>query len=52
MNAPAILLMVVTILLVWGGLVGSFVALRMLKDPDVNEKELLATMGSAALAED
>ncbi len=52
MTAPAILLMVVTTLLVWGGLVGSVVALRMLKDPDVDEKELLSTMGAAAVNDD
>lgn len=34
MTGPAIILMVVTILIIWGGLVGSIIALRVLPEPE------------------
>lgn len=34
MNAPAVVMMTVTILLVWGGLVASLMALRGSSHPD------------------
>lgn len=38
MNPAAIIMMIVTILLVWGGLVASVVMLRILPTPDDNEE--------------
>lgn len=40
MSASAVALMAVTILLVWGGLVASIVALRTLPVPDADEVEV------------
>lgn len=39
MNPAAIIMMVVTILLVWGGLVASLVMLRLLPTPGEDEAE-------------
>ena len=44
MNPAAIIMMIVTILLVWGGLVASLVMLRLLPTPDADEEhETLAS---------
>lgn len=44
MNPAAIIMMIVTILLVWGGLVASMVMLRILPTPDADEhQETLAS---------
>lgn len=44
MNPAAIIMMIVTILLVWGGLVASMVMLRILPTPDADEEhETLAS---------
>lgn len=44
MNPAAIIMMIVTILLVWGGLVASMVMLRILPTPDGEEEhETLAS---------
>ncbi|RRC96329.1 methionine/alanine import family NSS transporter small subunit [Schaalia canis] len=43
MTAPAIVMMVVTILLVWGGLVASVVALRGVNMPQQDEDAPVAT---------
>lgn len=37
MNPAAIIMMLVTVLLVWGGLVGSIVMLRLLPTPSEDE---------------
>ncbi len=39
MNAVAIIMMLVTVLLVWGGLVASLVMLRLLPTPGEDEAE-------------
>ena len=39
MNPAAIIMMIVTILLVWGGLVASVVMLRILPTPDADEEQ-------------
>ena len=39
MNPAAIIMMIVTILLVWGGLVASVVMLRILSTPDADEEQ-------------
>ena len=44
MSAIAIFMMVVTILLVWGGLVASVVMLRVLPEPDTDEDALKKSM--------
>ena len=42
MNPAAIIMMIVTILLVWGGLVASLVMLRLLPAPGEDEAETTA----------
>ena len=42
MNPAAIIMMIVTILLVWGGLVASLVMLRLLPTPGEDEAETTA----------
>ena len=42
MNAVAIIMMLVTVLLVWGGLVASLVMLRLLPTPSEDEAETTA----------
>lgn len=42
MNAVAIIMMLVTVLLVWGGLVASLVMLRLLPTPGEDEAETTA----------
>ena len=50
MNPAAIIMMIVTILLVWGGLVASVVMLRILPTPDDNgEHETLASQEAEVL---
>ena len=50
MNPAAIIMMIVTILLVWGGLVASVVMLRILPTPDDNEEhETLASRKTEVL---
>ena len=50
MNAVAIIMMLVTVLLVWGGLVASLVMLRLLPTPDDNEEhETLASQEAEVL---
>ena len=39
MTPAAIIMMIVTILLVWGGLVASLVMLRLLPTPDADEEQ-------------
>ena len=39
MNPAASIMMIVTILLVWGGLVASVVMLRILPTPDADEEQ-------------
>ena len=43
MTPAAIIMMIVTILLVWGGLVASLVMLRLLPTPGEDEHETLAS---------
>ena len=46
MNATAIFVMLLTILLVWGGLVASVVLLRVLPDPQIDDAELDRSLGN------
>lgn len=49
MTPAAIIMMIVTILLVWGGLVASMVMLRILPTPDADEQqETLASQKAEA----
>ena len=50
MSAPAIALMVLTILLVWGGLVASVVMLQILPVPAGEEMEESADAGDTVAA--
>ncbi len=46
MNAIAIFMMLLTILLVWGGLVASVVLLKVLHDPQLNDADLERSFGA------